>query len=103
MFYLLLLHGALALATQLPCGCACVDGRALTLCSEVAAAQQGVNRCTAATDCSRPGTPAAPARIGAQPPLAPPPAGARNCRRAQLWQPSAQQQVPVAICDVTPD
>lgn len=103
MFYLFLLHGALALSNQLPCECACVDGRALTLCSEVAAAQQGVNRCTAATDCSLAGVPAAARAARAQALLPKPPAGARDCRLAQLWQPAAQQQLPIAICDVTPD
>lgn len=103
MFYLLLLQGVLALETQLPCDCACVDGQALTLCSEIAAAQLGVNRCTAAIDCSLSGVPGDAGSNASGSPLPAPPPGAQRCRRATLWQPAAQARLPVAICDVTPD
>ncbi|MEM1231602.1 MAG: hypothetical protein AAGI15_13755 [Pseudomonadota bacterium] len=80
------------------CGCFCVDGQSLSLCTEIERAALGEQHCTAAAQCAGPGLLAAPPEQPGTPPVTP--TGARNCRFAAVSSPGGLQQHQIAICDV---
>ncbi len=79
------------------CECACVEGRALTLCDSLDQAQENPHQCANSLQC--------PSFEASQPDslrllLDPPQDGAVNCRQVQVWDTLAESYRVKRICDV---
>jgi hypothetical protein len=96
-----LLLSALLLAPAVArpaCDCFCVDGAPRTLCTSVAEAAAGVDRCAGRA----PGSCPAGVELDGRQQYAAPVEGAANCRDVGVFDPSVGSHRPIRVCDAVP-
>lgn len=80
------------------CDCFCVDGAPRTLCTSVADAAAGIDRCAGRA----PGSCPVSLELGERQQYAAPVEGAANCRDVSVFDPSAGEQRSIRVCDAMP-
>jgi hypothetical protein len=80
------------------CGCFCVDGARITLCTGVDEAQANVDRCGLRPGQTCPVSLDVPARQAYPAPVE----GVMNCRDAYVYDAGAESHASLKVCDVEP-